>query len=67
MIGLVKKKPTSENLKRTLKVMQEVKKEEDLAIRPDYKMSDFDPNFAIYLESVYIKFAIKSAFKLHYI
>lgn len=51
----------------TIDAIKNVKTKEDLLKHIDREYSDYDPKFAAYLEAIYLKYAILSAYKLHYI
>ena len=55
------------NLLRTINELKKVNSKETLKEHISKEFSDYDVNFGTYLEAVYLKFAIFSGFKIHYI
>lgn len=66
-LNIIKKKPTAKDLASTIEAIKAIDNEEKLKSHINTKYSDYDPNFAAYLEAVYLRFGILSAYKLHYI
>lgn len=66
-LGILKKDLSAKNLLNTINTIKNIKTKEDLLEHIDRQYSDYDPKFAAYLESIYLKYAILNGYRMHYI
>lgn len=66
-MGILKQDPSGKNLLNTINTIKNIKTKQDLLEHVDKQYSDYDPKFAAYLESIYLKYAILNGYRMHYI